>query len=116
MFNQWISNVNTDCGTRSMRRNSHRNMDSNRCMWKNSDHIKNDYSYCCTYTDIYRGTQYYSSLWSNTCNQFIKLFQWRFRNLFDQWNSNVNSDRRARSMRRNSDRNMDSNRCMRKNC
>src|SRR4029450_3072762 len=52
-----ISNIYILSCTRSMRRNNYRNMDSNRCMWKNTyPGNKNNNSIACTTASVHNTT------------------------------------------------------------
>ena len=56
MPHQWISHVDANCSTRSMRRNANRDMDCNRRVWENNYCIKNNYSNTSSCTYIYKST------------------------------------------------------------
>src|SRR5438034_628528 len=100
-----------------MRRNSNGDMDSSRCMRKN-DYIciKNDNSKPgCIANDDSTG-KHNSSMRSNTGSKYNNIYQWINSTMSDKWHiQSINILSNTNSMWRNSNRNMDSNRCMRKN-
>src|ERR1043165_4728944 len=116
MSDQRNSNIHIRNIAWSMRRISNRDMDIYGCMCKNDHTDKNDNSKSCSGTDIYITTcQYHRILRSDTGTQCIKLFQWSKRILFNKWNSYIHTNSGTGSMWWNSNRDMDSNGCLRKN-
>src|SRR4029453_48925 len=63
-----ISDIYILCRTRSMRRNNYRNMDSERCMWKNTyPGNKNNNSIACTPASVHNtASGCNSGLWCDT--------------------------------------------------
>src|SRR5258707_14496789 len=112
MSDKWyIQSSNILSNTNSMWRKSNRNMDSNRCMWQ-SDCIciKNDNSKSgCIASDDSTG-KHNSSMRSDTGSKYNNIYQWINRSEDRSLEIEcINLLSKNNRMRRNSNRNMDSN-------
>src|SRR5258706_367821 len=103
--------------TNSMWRNSNRNMDSNRCMRKNDYKISKTHNRTPVTIQTHNTTSTHNnSMRSNTGSKYNNIYQWINSAMFDNRHiQSINIECIASQwMWWNSNRNMDSNRCMRK--
>src|SRR5258706_4664217 len=119
MSDKWyIQSINILSNTNSMWRKSNRNMDSNRCMRKNDFIcIKNDNSKSGCIASDFKTGRHHRSMRTDPASKSNNIYQWINSTMPDKRHiQSINIECIASQwMWRNSNRNMDSNRCMRKN-